>query len=330
MAQPIQPSHTTIDLSVTIAGVEWQCPITTAAGTYMNGKEYSEIVPIEELGALTVKSIASEPWLGNPSPRFYEIPNGLAGSIGIQNPGVEYWLEHEWPWVRSLKIPVVISIAGHSIEDFQRVTQRLAELAKEDKAPAALEINMSCPNDLGGLIEFGKDPDQARKLTKAVKDLSPFPVFTKLTPDVKSIAEIGQAVEDGGADAITMINGPTGMVIDAETGLPQTGTRTAGITGPIIKPIALRMVWDVYEVVKIPIIGVGGVSNATDALEFIQAGATAVAMGTANFKNPRVFLEVRDGIRAFLERKGFTSVKEIIGRGHREWAKVKDKRRGLI
>lgn len=327
MANNASLNHTEaagVDLTVNIAGIEWKAPVTTAAGTYMNGKEYAQLIPIERLGALTVKSISYEPWPGNPSPRFRELVNGMIGTIGIQNPGVEYWIEHEWSWLRQLDLPVIVSIAGHSIEEFQRVAERLAQLANDDVRPAALEMNLSCPNDLAGLAEFGKDPEVARAVVKAVKDVSPYPVFTKLTPDVRSIAEIGQAVEAGGADAITMINGPAGMAIDVETGLPLTGTRAAGLTGPMVKPIALRMVWDVYEAVEIPIIGVGGVSNATDALEFIQAGATAVGVGTANFKNPRAPLEIIDGIREFLAERNISSVKELIGRGHRAWAELQE------
>ena len=307
------------DLSVEIAGVRWANPVTTGAGTFVPWGEYGQNIPVEKLGALTVKSVSNVPWEGNPQPWLADTPCGMLNSIGIRNPGVEAFIREDLPRLVQYDVPLVVSIAGHTLEDFVDVTRRLVDCPGHEKI-RSLEINMSCPNTNHKLMAFGQNPEEAGKLVKAVKEISPWPVFAKLTPNCADVVEVARACEDGGADAISMGNTFLAMSVDIETGLPKTGTRTAGLSGPAIRPIALRMVWDIYEAVQVPIIAIGGVDSAEAAIEFLMVGATAVGIGQANIKNPRVTIEVIEGLEKYCRDHGIEQIRQLTGLAHRRWA----------
>jgi dihydroorotate dehydrogenase (NAD+) catalytic subunit len=303
------------DLAIEIAGMRWANPLTTASGTMSGWDNYAALFPLNTFGALTVKSVTMAPRPGNPAPRLTETASGLINSIGIPNPGLAEFLRYELPKVRGYGVPVIVSIAGHSLDEYIELTERLSQ----EPGVAALEINMSCPNVGKETMEFGQSPSSAGELMRELRKVSTLPIIPKLTPNCTDPAAIARAVVAEGADAVALINTVVGMAIDIHTGLPKTGMLTGGLSGPAVKPIALRMVWQVAEAVDVPIIGMGGIMNTADALEFIMAGATAVALGTVNFTNHRAAPEILAGLEAFLSTKGFASVAELRGCAHLKW-----------
>lgn len=297
-----------MDMRVKIAGVEWKNPVTVASGTFGSGEEYSEYVDLNRLGAVTTKGVANVPWPGNPTPRVAEIPGGMMNAIGLQNPGMDVFCRRDIPFLKQYDTKIIVNVCGRSVEDYCEVVERLA-----DEAVDMLEINISCPNVKEGGIAFGQNPQAAQEITKAVKKHAKQPVIMKLSPNVTSIAEMARAVEAGGADAISLINTLTGMKIDIERRTFALANRTGGVSGPVVHPIAVRMVYEAANAVQIPVIGMGGIATAEDAIEMILAGASAVSVGTANFYDPQTVVRVVDGIEAYMEKHGFTSVKEMVG-----------------
>lgn len=297
-----------MDMRVKIAGVEWKNPVTVASGTFGSGEEYSEYVDLNRLGAVTTKGVANVPWPGNPTPRVAEIPGGMMNAIGLQNPGMDVFCRRDIPFLKQYDTKIIVNVCGRSVEDYCEVVERLA-----DEAVDMLEINISCPNVKEGGIAFGQNPQAAQEITKAVKKYAKQPVIMKLSPNVTSIAEMARAVEAGGADAISLINTLTGMKIDIERRTFALANRTGGVSGPVVHPIAVRMVYEAANAVQIPVIGMGGIATAEDAIEMILAGASAVSVGTANFYDPQTVVRVVDGIEAYMEKHGFTSVKEMVG-----------------
>lgn len=287
-------------------------PVTTASGTFGFGPEYTPYLDIERLGAITVKGTTLEPREGNPTPRLVETPSGILNSIGLQNPGVDYLIEHYAPYFRQLKTNVIVNIAGNTVEEYANLAAKLNSVP----GIAALEVNISCPNVKKGGLAFGSDPVSAAEVTKAVRQATTLPVIIKLSPNVTDIAAIASAVEEAGADALSVINTLLGMAIDIRKRKPVLGNIMGGLSGPAVKPVAVRAVWQVYQRVKIPIIGMGGIMNAADALEFILAGATAVAVGTASFINPRAAIEVLEGIERYLVENNIDDIKELVGAAH--------------
>lgn len=295
-------------LGVNIAGVELKNPVMTASGTFGSGEEYSEFVDLNRLGAVVTKGVANVPWPGNPTPRVAEVYGGMLNAIGLQNPGVEVFCRRDLPFLKKYDTKVIVNVCGHSIEEYTEVVRRLA-----NEPVDMLEINISCPNVREGGIAFGTVPSVAEKITRACKDAAKQPIIMKLSPNVTDIGEMARAVEAGGADAISLINTLTGMKIDVNRRRFVLGNRTGGMSGPAVKPIALRMVYEAAHAVDLPVIGMGGIATAEDALEFILAGATAVSVGTANFINPRATLDVVEGIDRYLEEKGIDSVRDLVG-----------------
>lgn len=299
---------TTPNLSVRIAGVEFQNPVTVASGTFGSGMEFAELVDLNKLGAVTTKGVANVPWPGNPTPRIAETYGGMINAIGLQNPGIDVFCERDIPFLKKYDTRIIVNVCGKSKEDYVEVVERLA-----DEPVDMLEINISCPNVKEGGIAFGQKADAAYEITKAVKTVAKQPVVMKLSPNVTDITEMAKAVEAGGADAVSLINTLTGMKIDINRRTFAVANKTGGLSGPAIKPVAVRMVYQTANAVKIPVIGMGGIANAEDALEFIMAGATMVSVGTANFHNPCTTLEVIDGIRTFMEKNGVADIRELIG-----------------
>ena len=298
-----------VSLQVNVAGIRMRTPVMVASGTFGYGSEYVDFVDLDQLGAIVVKGITSEPWPGNPMQRIIETPSGMLNAIGLQNVGVDNFISAKLPYLRDFDVPVVVNVCGETQEEYCEVTEKLDAA----EGVAAIELNISCPNlDCGGM-SFGVDPRLAGDLVGSVRTRTGLPLLVKLSPNVTDIAEIALAIEDAGADGLSMINTLLGMAIDAETRRPQLANLTGGLSGPAIKPIALRMVWQVYNAVKIPIIGMGGIMTGEDAIEFFIAGASAVAVGTANFVNPRASLDVTDGIREYLVNHDVDSVKELVG-----------------
>ena len=291
-----------------IAGVELKNPVMTASGTFGSGEEYSEFVDLNRLGAVVTKGVANVPWPGNPTPRVAEVYGGMLNAIGLQNPGVEVFCRRDLPFLKKYDTKVIVNVCGHSIEEYTEVVRRLA-----NEPVDMLEINISCPNVREGGIAFGTVPSVAEKITRACKDAAKQPIIMKLSPNVTDIGEMARAVEAGGADAISLINTLTGMKIDVNRRRFVLANRTGGMSGPAVKPIALRMVYEAAHAVDLPVIGMGGIATAEDALEFILAGATAVSVGTANFINPRATLDVVEGIDRYLEEKGIDSVRDLVG-----------------
>lgn len=301
------------NLAVKLPGLDLKNPIMPASGCFGFGKEYAQLYDLSQLGAIMVKATTVETRLGNPTPRVAETASGMLNAIGLQNPGLEKVVGSELPWLEQFDVPIIANVAGTTTEDY-------VEVAKEiSKSPNvhALEINISCPNVKQGGITFGTDPDVARELTRAVKDVSTVPVYIKLSPNVTNIVSIAKAVEEGGADGITMINTLLGMRMDTRTGRPVIANITGGLSGPAIKPVALRMVYEVSQHTALPIIGMGGVSDVDDVIDFLSAGASAVAVGTANFVNPFVCPEIIGKLPQRLHELGFDSAEELIGRSHR-------------
>lgn len=295
----------TIDLSVDIAGVTLKNPITTASGTFAP-REFSQFMNLSELGGVIVKGVSNTPWNGNPTPRVAETYGGMLNAVGLQNPGVEYWIENDLPFLEQFDTKVIVNIAGRTIEEYCEVARKLANTSVD-----LLELNISCPNVKEGGIGFGTSTKMAEEVTKAVKAVSSQPLIVKLSPNVTDITEIAKAVECGGADAISLINTLIGMKIDIHRKKPILANKIGGFSGPAIKPVAVRMVYQVARVVQVPIIGLGGIMTGEDAVEFILAGADAVSVGTASFANPRACLEIKQGIIDYMERYGFQSIEEI-------------------
>lgn len=297
-----------IDLSVNICGVEWKNPVTVASGTFGSGAEYSDFVDLNRIGAVTTKGVANVPWPGNPTPRIAETYAGMMNAVGLQNPGIDVFAKRDIPYLRQYDTKIIVNVCGRSTEDYCEVVERLAN---EDVD--LLEINISCPNVKEGGIAFGQNPKAAEEITKAVKRYAKQPVIMKLSPNVTDITEMARAVEAGGADAVSLINTLTGMKIDINRRAFAVANKTGGVSGPAIHPIAVRMVYQVANAVNIPIIGMGGIQTAEDAIEMILAGADAVSVGTANFYNPNVTMEIVDGIEAYMKKYGFKTVKEMVG-----------------
>ena len=296
------------DMRVKIAGVELKNPVMTASGTFGSGEEYSEFVDLNRLGAVVTKGVANVPWPGNATPRVAETYGGMMNAIGLQNPGIDVFCKRDIPFLRKYDTKIIVNVCGHAPEEYLAVVERLAE-EKIDM----MEINISCPNVNAGFLAFGQDPKHVEELTAEIKKIAKQPVIMKLTPNVTDIAEIARAAEAGGADAVSLINTLTGMKIDVNRRTFALANKTGGVSGPAVHPIAVRMVYQVANAVKIPVIGMGGVTTAEDALEFILAGATGVAVGTANFVNPTATIDVIDGIRAYMEKYGVKDIHELIG-----------------
>ena len=297
----LAPSHT--------RGLLLANPVMTAAGTFGYGIEYSQLVDIQRLGAIICKGTTLKPWEGNPQPRLVETASGLLNSVGLQNIGVEAVVKDKAPVWAGWQVPVIVNIAGETVEEYAKVAARLEGVA----GISGVEVNISCPNVASGGMEFGTNPKAAAEVTAAVKAVSSLPVMVKLSPNVTDIGEIASAVGEAGADAITLINTVRGMAIDANRDKPVLGNMVGGLSGPAIKPIALYMVYKVAGIVEVPIIGCGGISCADDALEFIMAGASAVQVGTANLTNPQAALGVLGGIEEFMRARGIQSLKDITG-----------------
>jgi dihydroorotate dehydrogenase (NAD+) catalytic subunit len=298
------------DLSVTLCGIHMKNPIVTASGTSGYGQELGQLYDLNVLGAFTAKSITLEKRLGNPNPRIAECVSGILNSIGIQSQGVKHFIEQDLSYLRSYDVPVIVSIAGNYLDDYPKI----ASFLDREKGVSAIEVNISCPNVEMGGCSFGANPEAAGRIVKLVKSATRFPVIAKLTPNVSDITLIARSVEKNGADAITLINTLAGIAIDIQTMRPKLGNVIGGLSGPAIKPVAIKMVWDVYRTVRIPIIGMGGVMTWEDAIEFILAGATAVGVGTALFRNPWVVFEIIEGIEKYMEAKRISRLDEIRGK----------------
>lgn len=297
-----------MNMKVNIAGVEWKNPVTVASGTFGSGAEYADFVDLNRLGAVTTKGVANVPWPGNPTPRVAEICGGMMNAIGLQNPGIELFCKRDIPFLKQFDTKIIVNVCGKSPEDYCEVAERLA-----DEEVDMLEINISCPNVKEGGIAFGQNPKAAEDITRAVKKFAKQPVIMKLSPNVTDIAEMAKAVEAGGADAVSLINTLTGMKIDIHRRTFVLANQTGGVSGPAIHPIAVRMVYQAAQAVKLPIIGMGGIAGAEDAIEMMLAGASAVSVGTANFHNPAVTMEIVEGIEEYLRQNHLEDVRELIG-----------------
>ena len=283
-------------------------PIMTASGTFGSGAEYSEFVDLNKLGAVVTKGVANVPWEGNPTPRVAEVYGGMLNAVGLQNPGIDLFIERDIPFLKHYDTKIIVNVCGRSTEDYCEVVERLA-----DERVDLLEINISCPNVKEGGIAFGQDPKAVEAITREVKKYAKQPIIMKLSPNVTDITVMAKAAEAGGADALSLINTLTGMKIDVNRRKFVLVNKTGGMSGPAIHPIAVRMVYQVAQAVELPIIGMGGVRNAEDAIELMLAGATAVAVGTANFTNPTVTMEIVDGIREYMAANGIEDINELIG-----------------
>ena len=297
-----------MNMSVEIAGVKMKNPVTVASGTFGSGMEYADFVDLSVLGAVTTKGVANVPWAGNPTPRIAETSSGMMNAVGLQNPGIDTFLSRDLPFLAEQDTKIIVNVCGRSVEDYVDVVEKLA-----DSPADLLEINVSCPNVKEGGIAFGQNPDALYDITCAVKKAAKQPIIMKLSPNVTDITVMAKAAEAGGADAISLINTLTGMKIDIERRRFAVANKTGGVSGPAIKPIAVRMVYQASRAVKIPVIGMGGIASAEDAIEFIMAGATAVAVGTANFRNPTITAEIVKGIEQFMQRHGIEDIAEIRG-----------------
>lgn len=300
-------SHTS--LSVNIGGVLMRNPVMTASGTFGYGSEYADFVDLNRLGAIVVKGVTSTPWPGNPMQRIMETPSGMLNAIGLQNVGVDTFISQKLPYLRDFDVPVIVNVCGKTVAEYLDVIEKLNSAT----GVAGVELNISCPNlDCGGM-SFGVDAQLAHQLVQQVREKTQLPLWVKLSPNVTDITVIARAVADAGADALSAINTLIGMAINAETRTPELANITGGLSGPAIKPVALRLVWEVYKSVSIPIVGMGGIMNATDAVEFLIAGASAVAIGTANFVNPCASIEIVNGIAAYLKKAKMASIQALVG-----------------
>lgn len=296
------------DLSVTVAGISLKNPVITASGTFGYGDEYACLVDLNRLGAVIPKGISLNPIEGNPPPRTVETAAGMLNAIGLQNVGVEVFIREKLPFLKRYRTPIIINVFGHTVDEYSKLAQRL-----DAEDIAALEVNISCPNVRKGGFFFGHDPAMAFEVIRAVRGKTSRPIIAKLSPNVTDISAIARSVQDAGADAISLINTLLGMAIDVDSRKSKLGNVTGGLSGPAIKPVALRMVWQVSGVARVPIIGIGGIVTAEDALEFMIAGASAVEIGTAHFIRPRAALEVIDGMRDYLRGHGLAHITEIVG-----------------
>lgn len=297
-----------MNTKINIAGVEWKNPVTVASGTFGSGEEFSEYVDLNRLGAVTTKGVANVPWAGNPTPRVAEVYGGMMNAIGLQNPGVDVFCERDIPFLRKYDTKLIVNVCGHAPEEYLAVVERLA-----DEPIDMMEINISCPNVNAGFLAFGQDARNVETLTAQIKKLAKQPVIMKLTPNVTDITEIARAAEAGGADAVSLINTLTGMKIDIHRRTFALANKTGGVSGPAIHPVAVRMVYQTARAVKIPVIGMGGIATAEDAIEMILAGATAVAVGTANFADPQTAEKVVEGIEHYMEQYGIEDIHDLIG-----------------
>ena len=297
-----------MNTSVNIAGVEWKNPVTVASGTFGSGAEYSEFTDLNKLGAVTTKGVANVPWAGNPTPRVAEVYGGMLNAVGLQNPGIELFCKRDIPFLKQYDTKIIVNVCGHSTEEYVEVVKRLA-----NEPVDLLEINISCPNVKEGGIAFGQDPKAVEAITREMKKYAKQPIIMKLSPNVTDITEMARAAEAGGADALSLINTITGMKIDVNRRKFVLGNKTGGMSGPAIHPVAVRMVYQTAQAVNIPIIGMGGIMTAEDAIEMILAGATAISVGTANFVNPGVTMEIVDGIEEYMKKYHVNDIKELIG-----------------
>lgn len=297
-----------IKTGVTLAGVELKNPVMTASGTFGSGAEYSEFVDLNRLGAVVTKGVANVPWPGNPTPRVTETASGMLNAIGLQNPGIDLFCKRDIPFLKQYDTKIVVNVCGKSTEDYCEVVERLA-----DEPVDLFEINVSCPNVKEGGIAFGQNPKALEAITKEVKKYAKQPIIMKLSPNVTDITEMARAAEAGGADILSLINTLTGMKIDIYRRAFALANKTGGMSGPAVKPVAVRMVYQVAQAVSLPIIGMGGIATAEDALEFIMAGATAVSVGTANFFNPYATVEIAEGIENFMREQHVEDIHELIG-----------------
>jgi len=298
-----------INTTVNIAGVSFKNPVMNASGTFGSGMEYYEFVDLNRLGAVVTKGVAPEPWEGNPVPRITETPSGMLNAIGLQNPGIDVFTERDLGFLSEFNTNVIVNVCGHSEDEYLQVVERLSD----DDRVNMLEINVSCPNVKKGGIAFGTDPKELQKITAAVKRKSLKPIIMKLSPNVTSIADMAKAAEAGGADAVSLINTLTGMKIDIFRRSFSLANKTGGLSGPAIRPVAVRMVYEASHAVGIPVIGMGGITSAEDAIEFIMAGASAVAVGMYNFHDPSAMIKIIDGIEDFLSENHIADINEIIG-----------------
>lgn len=297
-----------MNTKVNLAGVELKNPVMTASGTFGSGAEYSEFVNLGRLGAVVTKGVASVPWTGNPTPRIAETSCGMLNAIGLQNPGIDVFCERDIPFLKKYDTKIIVNVCGKSTEEYCEVVERLA-----GEAVDMLEINISCPNVKEGGIAFGQDPKAVETITREVKKYAKQPIIMKLSPNVTDITEMAKAAEAGGADVLSLINTLTGMKIDINKRTFALANKTGGMSGPCLKPVAVRMVYQVARAVKLPIIGMGGICNAEDALEFILAGATAVSIGTANFTNPYATVETVQGIEDYMKKNKLEDIQSLIG-----------------
>ncbi len=302
-----------MNLAVQIGKLRLQNPVTVASGTFGYGVEYAKLLDLNQLGAVVVKGIRLGPVRGNPTPRTVEVTSGLINAIGLQGPGVDGFIKKYWPFLKALKVPTIINIWGTTVEEYAEVARRFDALG----GVGALELNVSCPNIKEGGAQFGTDCKLLSQVVAACRKATTLPLITKMSPNVVSIAPYAKAAEEAGSDALSVTNSYPAMAIDIETRQPKLANVTGGLTGPCIKPIAIKLVWDAAKAVKIPIIGMGGIQNASDAVEFMMAGATAVAVGTANFYEPQTALQVIAGLHEFMQRKHVADVREIVGSLHK-------------
>lgn len=302
------PRETSVNLAVNLGGLAMKNPVTTASGTFAAGMEYSDFVDVPALGAVTTKGVSLNGWEGNASPRIAEVPSGMLNSIGLQNPGVAHLKSEELPWLREQGATTIVNVSGHSFDEYAQVIETL-----EDAPVDAYEVNISCPNVDAGGMTLGTHVPSVEKVVSLCREATSRPLIVKLTPNVTDITEIARAAEASGADAISLINTLLGMAIDVKRRRPVLARVVGGFSGPAVKPVALRMVWQCSKAVSVPILGMGGVTTGTDAVEFMLAGATAVAVGTANFMNPQATVDVIDGIIDYCEEQGVNDVNDLIG-----------------
>ena len=300
-----------MDMRVNIAGVEWKNPVTVASGTFGSGAEFVDFVDLNKLGAVTTKGVANVPWAGNPTPRVAETYGGMMNAIGLQNPGIDLFCERDIPFLKQYDTKIIVNVCGHAPEEYFAVVERLA-----DEPIDMMEINISCPNVKEGGIAFGQDPKLVEQITSDIKKIAKQPVIMKLSPNVTDITEMARAAEAGGADCLSLINTLTGMKIDIDRRTFVLANKTGGMSGPAIHPIAVRMVYQTAQAVKLPLIGMGGIASANDAIEMILAGATAVSVGTANFVDPRTTIKVVEGIESYMRKYGVKDIKELVGAVH--------------
>ncbi len=296
-----------MNTKVMIAGIEFKNPVMTASGTFGSGQEYSEMVDLNRLGAVVTKGVSAIPWEGNPTPRVAEVYGGMLNAIGLQNPGIDVFIERDIPFLQKYDTNIIVNVCGKTVEEYLTVVERL-----NDQPIAMMEINVSCPNVKEGALAFGQDAKVLERVTSEIKKTAKKPVIMKLSPNVTDIKEMALAAESGGADAVSLVNTLIGMKIDINRKAFVLANRTGGFSGPAIKPVAVRMVYDVAHTVKIPVIGMGGIGSGEDAVEFLLAGATAVSVGTMNFVDPTVTVKVADGIEAYMKKYGHEDIREII------------------